>query len=133
MTTGPGAPFEIPQEMRAMAEKSFEQAQQAFEKFMSAAHTTVAAVEDQGKAAQAGAKDISAKIMTFAEQNVASAFQYAQQLVQARDPQALMQMHADFIRRQIETLTSQAKELGESAAKVAKDAKAAMDAAKEKF
>ena len=133
MTKGPGAPFEIPPEMRSMAEQSFEQARQAFEKFMSAAHSTFATVEDQSKVAQAGAKDVSAKIMTFAEQNVANAFQYAQRLVYAKDPQSLIQLHADFIRAQMQALSEQAKELGEAATKAAMEAKAAMESLKPKL
>jgi phasin len=133
MTSDPNGPFEISPEMRAMADKSFEQARQAFEKFMGAAHTTISAVEDQGKAAQAGAKDISAKIMTFAQQNFSNAFQYAQNLVHAKDPQALMQMHADFLQAQMKTLSEQAKELGEAATKAAKDAQSAIEAMRQKL
>ncbi len=37
--------FEIPPEMRALAEKSVEQARQAFDGFISAAHRAVSAFE----------------------------------------------------------------------------------------
>ncbi|MDB5634242.1 MAG: Phasin 2, partial [Tardiphaga sp.] len=64
--------FEIPQEMRSMAEASFDQARQAFEKFLASAQTTASSMEDRGATVRAGAKDISAKAITFAEKNVAA-------------------------------------------------------------
>ena len=122
---GPTTPFEIPVQMRAFAEQSFDQAKEAFDKFMSAAHTTMATIEGQSKAAQAGAKDINEKVMTFAAQNVATAFDYAQKLVHAPDPQALLQLHSEYVRSQMQVLSEQAKVLGETA-------KAAMESAKPK-
>ena len=60
--------------------------------------------------------------MTFAEQNIASSFELAQQLVQAKDVQEVLRLQADYIKTQMQVLTEQAKELGESTSKVAKDA-----------
>jgi phasin len=100
------APFEIPAEMRAFAERSFEQAKLAFDKFMEAAQSTMTTFEGQSQVAQAGAKEVSNKIMTFAEQNVATAFDYAQKLVHAQDPQALLTLHGEFIRSQMQVLVS---------------------------
>jgi phasin len=116
------APFEISAEMRAFAERSFEQAKLAFDKFMEAAQSTMNTFEDQSKAAQAGAKEASQKIMSFAEQNVANAFDYAQKLVQAKDPQALLSLHGEFVRSQMQVLAEQARELSEVAGKAAGDA-----------
>jgi phasin len=115
------APFEISAEMRAFAERSFEQAKLAFDKFMEATQSTMNTFEDQSKVAQAGAKEVSQKIMTFAEQNVANAFDYAQKLVQAKDPQALLALHGDFVRSQMQVLAEQARELSEVASKAASD------------
>lgn len=56
--------FEIPKEMRAMAEASFDQARQAFEKFLSGAHATAGTIEEKREAVAAGAKDIGAKAMS---------------------------------------------------------------------
>ena len=115
------APFEIPAEMRAFAERSFEQAKIAFDTFMEATQSTMNTFEGQSKVAQAGAKEVSHKIMSFAEQNVANAFEYAQKLVQAKDPQTLLALHGEFIRSQMQVLGDQARELGEAASKAASD------------
>jgi phasin len=116
------APFEVPAEMRAFAERSFEQAKLAFDKFMEAAQSTMTTFEGQSQVAQAGAKEVSSKIMSFAEQNVATAFDYAQKLVHAKDPQTLLTLHGEFIRSQMQVLGDQARELSEVAGKAAADA-----------
>jgi phasin len=114
--------FELPQDMRAFAEKSVEQAKQAFDGFISAAHQAVNAFEGQAVSARKGARHVAEKAMSFAERNVANSFEFAQQLVRAKDIQELMRLQADFIRNQMQILTEQAKELGESASAAAKDA-----------
>jgi hypothetical protein len=73
--------FEIPPEMRAFAEKSVDQARQAFDGFIAAAHNAVSAFEGQAETARKGAKDVAGKAINFAEQNIASSFELAQQLL----------------------------------------------------
>jgi phasin len=111
--------FEIPAEMRALAEKSVEQARQAFETFMSAATQAASTADKQVQGAQAGAKEVGSLAVRFAERNLASSFEFAQQLVRAKDTQEVMALHADYVKRQIATLSEQAKELSKEAAKVA--------------
>jgi phasin len=114
--------FEVPPEMRAFAEKSVEQARQAVDGFISAAHQAMSAFEGQAETARKGARDVTEKAMTFAERNIASAFAFAQDLVQARDLQEVLRLQADYIRQQMQALHEQAQELGESTSKAAKDA-----------
>ncbi len=113
--------FEIPAEMRQMAEQSVEQARKAFDGFMAAAEQAVSTFEGQTAAAQAGAKDVGRKAMTFAERNVANSFDFAHRLLRAKDVQEIMRLHSEFIRAQMDQLTAQAKELGEAASKAAMD------------
>ena len=124
MATNPAEQFQIPPEMRAMAEKSVEQAKQAVEGFISAAHRTVSAIEGQAETARKGAKDVTEKAMTFAERNITSAFEFAQELVRARGVEDVLRLQADYIKREMQVLTEQARELGESTSKAAKDAAA---------
>lgn len=109
--------FEIPAEMRALAEQSVEQARLAFDKFISAAHDAVNTFEGGAKTARAGAKDVGEKAMAYAEENVNNAFAFAQKLVRAKDISDLMRLQADFVRTQMQNLSEQAKELGETATK----------------
>ncbi len=113
--------FQIPPEMRAIAEKSVEQAKQAVEGFISAAQRTASALEGQAETARKGAKDVSGKAMGFVEQNVATSFDFAQKLVRAKDLQEMLELQASFIRTQMQALSEQAKELGQSTGKMATD------------
>jgi phasin len=113
--------FQIPPEMRAIAEKSVEQAKQAVEGFISAAQRTVSALEGQAETARKGAKDVSGKAMGFVEQNVATSFDFAQKLVRAKDLQEMLELQASYVRTQMQALSEQAKELGQSAGKTATD------------
>ena len=111
--------FEIPADMRAMAERSVEQARIAFNTFMTAAHEAITTFENQAEAAQAGAKDLSGKAVSYAERNVANTLEFADRLLHAKDAHDFIRLQTDFIEQQMKELTSQAKELGESATKMA--------------
>ena len=119
--------FEVPPELRTFAERSVEQARQAFDGFISAAHHAMSAFEGQAETARKGARDVTEKAMTFAERNMTSAFAFAHDLVRAQDLQEVLRLQADYIRRQMEALTEQARELGESTSRAAKDAAARND------
>jgi hypothetical protein len=59
--------------------------------------------------------------MTYAEQNLASSFDFAQQLVRAKDVQEMLELQTSYIRTQMQVLAEQAKEIGESTRKMATD------------
>jgi phasin len=118
--------FEIPKEMRTMAEASFTQARAAFEKFMASAHDTAATLEDRGATVREGAKDISAKAITYAEKNVAASLDYAQQLLHATDLGEVMRLHSEYVQGQMKALAEQASEMGQIVSR------SAMEAAKPK-
>ncbi len=120
------SPFEIPADMRRMAEQSVEQARKAFDGFMSAAHKAAAAMEHQAAAAQEGAKDVGQKAVSFAEKNVLSSFEFAQKVVRAKDVQEVMRLQTEFVNAQIKALSEQAQEIG------AATTKATMEAARPK-
>jgi phasin len=118
--------FDVPTQMRQFAEQSVEQAKKAVDGFMSAAHKTAAALETHATTAQSGAKDMGQKAMSFAEQNIANSFEFAQKLVRAKDVQEVMALQSEFLKSQMQAFSAQAKELGATATK------AAMDSAKPK-
>ena len=121
MATHRAEQFQIPPEMRALAEKSVAQAKQAVEGFISAAQRTVSALEGQAETARKGAKDVGEKAMGFAEQNITSTFDFAQKLVRAKDVQEMLELQASYIKAQMQVLADQAKELGQSTGKMATD------------
>jgi phasin len=112
-------PFEVPPELRAMTEKSMEQARTAFNTFMSTAQQAISHFEGHAKVMQAGAKDVSEKAMGYAERNVTNAFAYADRLVHATDVQQVVALQTEFIQAQMKELAAQVKELGETASRIA--------------
>ena len=118
MAKGSNGSFEIPAEMRAFAEKSVEQAKQAFNSFISAAQHAANTAENQAVSARTGAKEVGEMAIDFTKRNIASSFEFAEKLVRAKDAQELTALHTDYVKSQIATLTEQAKELSKQAAKL---------------
>jgi phasin len=105
-------PYEIPNELRDFAERSVDQARKAFEGFVTVAQKTAGTIDGASHEAQSGAKHVGSQILGFAEQNVNAAFDLAQKLVHAKDPQEAFVLQSAFLKTQIDTLQGQAKELG---------------------
>jgi phasin len=118
--------FEIPKEMRSMAEASFDQARKAFEKFVSTAQATAGSIEERGATVRASAKDVGAKAITYAEKNMQASLDYAQSLLHAKDLTEVMRLHSEYVQAQMRSLAEQAGEMGQIVSR------AAMEAAKPK-
>jgi phasin len=118
MDSNSGPNFQIPEEMRAFAEKSVEQAKQAFDSFISAAQHAANTMENQATSARSGAKEVGDMAMRFAEHNVATSFEFASKMVHAKDAQEMMALHREYVSSQMNTLAEQAKELGKQATKM---------------
>ena len=114
--------FEIPKEMRSIAEASFDQARKAFEKFLAGAQTTAGTLEERSATVRAGAKDIGAKAMTYAENNVQAALDYAQSLLHAKDLTEVMRLHGEYVQSQMRSLAEQASEMGQAVSRAALEA-----------
>ena len=108
--------FEIPKEMRSMAEASFEQARKTFEKFLANAEAAAGSIEERGATVRAGAKDINAKAIAYAEKNVQASLDYAQSLLHAKDLTEMMRLHSEYVQAQMRSLAEQASEMGQIAA-----------------
>ena len=114
--------FEIPKEMRSMAEASFDQARKAFEKFLSTAQQTAGSIEQRGATVRAGAKDIGATAFSYAEKNVQASLDYAQALLHAKDLPEMMRLHGEYVQTQMRSLAEQAGEMGQIFGRTAIDA-----------
>jgi phasin len=114
--------FEVPKELQTMAETSFRQAREAFEKFLAGAQQAAGSLEERGATVRAGAKDIGAKAIAFAEKNVQSALDYAESLAHAKDLPEVMRLHGEFVQAQLRALAEQASEIGQAVGKAAIDA-----------
>ena len=106
--------FEIPTDVRKITEKSVEQVKTAISGYLQFLQRAV--LGDV-----MGGSELSNKILGYAERNVASAFEFAQRLVQVRDAQELTKLQADFVQAQMQAMSEQAKDLGETATKAVMD------------
>jgi phasin len=102
--------YQVPNEVRDFAEKSVEQARKAFEGFAGAAQKAIHSTPDLPLVPPA-AKDVGAKALSYAEANVNAAFDLAQKLVQAKDPQEVFQLQSEFLKSQFSAFQEQTKEL----------------------
>jgi phasin len=118
--------FEIPKEVRSMAEASFDQARKGFEKFLAGAQATAGAIEERNATVRAGAKDIGSKAVSYAEKNVQASLDYAQSLLHAKDLTEIMKLHSAYVQAQMRSLAEQASEMSQIVSR------AAMEAAKPK-
>lgn len=113
--------FEIPKEMRSMAEASLQQARTTFEKFLANAQAAAGSIEERGATVRAGAKDINSKAIAFAEKNVQGSLDHAQSLLRAKDLSEVMRLHGEYVQAQMRSLAEQASEMGSIAARAAID------------
>jgi len=114
--------FEIPKEMRSMAEASFAQGRKTLEKFLENAQAATGTLEERGATVRAGAKDIGAKAVANAEKNVQASLDYAEQLLHAKDLPEVMRLHSEYVQTQMRSLAEQASEMGQIMGRAAMEA-----------
>ena len=114
-------PFEVPEQMRAFAEKGVSQARESYTKFKDAAETQNSTIEAVFTTVTKGATDYSAKLLDIVKTNTSATFDFAQELVSAKTPSQAMELWSGHAKKQVETFTAQAKELAELAQKIANE------------
>ena len=127
-----GFGYEVPNEMREMAEKSVDQAKKAFDGFVGAASKAVEAAETHTANAHAQSRDMAKKAIGYAEQNVTAAFDLAQRLVHAKDVEEVVRIQSEFVKSQMSALQSQVTDIGSAVQENAKKAASEMQSAVEK-
>jgi phasin len=114
-------PFEIPNEIRALAERSVEQAKLTFTNYARAVREAHSTFDQWVTESQVSAQHLGKKAMGFAQHNVLSAFDFAQKIVQAKDLNELIQVRTEFVQWQTQVLSEQLKTFGDAAAKATAD------------
>ena len=112
MSTTP--PFEIPTDMRKMTEQSLKQVKTAIDAYL---QSFKGFIPDNVM----GGSALSDKILSYAERNVASAFEFAQRLAQVKNVQDIFMLQTEFMRAQMQAMAEQAKDLGETTTKALTD------------
>src|SRR5258708_26192347 len=85
-------PFEVPEQMRAFAEKGVSQVRDNYAKFKDAAETHNGTIEAVFTTASKGASAYSAKLLEFFKANTTSSLHFAQELVRVQAPAAAMEL-----------------------------------------
>jgi phasin family protein len=103
------------QDMSGMVTQSIEQAGKAMENYLQFFQKSMSGTPW-------GKTDLSEKVKSYAEQNVAAAFEFAQKLTKAKDLQDLVRIQTEFFQTQLKSMTDQTKGLAETATKATTDA-----------
>ena len=114
-------PFEVPEQMRAFAEKGVSQCRDNYAKFKDAAETHNGTIEAVFSVYASGAKEYSATVMEMMKESATANLDFAQALIGVKTPAEAMELWSSHARKQFETFTAHTKELAELTQKVATD------------
>lgn len=109
----------LPPEMRVFAEQSVQQTRRAFEELMTATQRAVSTFEEHASTAQTNAREIQRKMIGYSERNVAASLDFAQKLLSAKDAEAVLALHAEYVKGQMQALSEQARDIAQHATKAA--------------
>ena len=112
-------PFEVPEQMRAFAEKGVSQARDNYAKFKDAAESHNGTIEAVFSTASKGASAYSAKLMEIMKANTTATLDFAQELIGVKSPSEAMELWTSHAKKQFETFTAHTKQLAELGQKVA--------------
>lgn len=110
-----GADLELPPELRAIAEKNVAQARQAFDTLFDTARTAVGESEGRLDEVRSNIKELRQKTIGLVESNVNASFEFMQKLVKAKSPQDVFALQAEFLKQQVQSISTQAAAFGNDA------------------
>jgi phasin len=113
--------LEVPAAFRDLAEKSIAQAKTGYEKMKSAAEETTMVLEDTYAKASKGTTEYNLKLIEAARINTNAAFDFATELFNAKSLSDVVELSTAHMRKQVEAMTAQTKELTSLAQKVASE------------
>ena len=115
--------FEIPQQLRELAQKNVEQARAAYGQFMDAMAQAVSAWSSASSdTVTSGFKAVQDGAIRFAKENAEAGFALANELTKAKDLQDVLRLQSSFAQKQMETYARQAQELGRLMAEATRSA-----------
>jgi phasin len=110
---------EMPAAFREFAERGVAQAKDTYEKMKAAAEEATDMLETTYSTASKGASDYGLKVIEAARVNTNAAFDFASEVIAAKSLSEVIELSSTHARKQFEALTTQSKELGALAQKVA--------------
>jgi hypothetical protein len=111
-------PFEIPRELRELAEKNVEQARAAYAQFMDAVTQAMSVWSTApSNVMTSGFRDVQELAIRLAKENAEAGFALANELANAKDVQAVLTLQSRYAQTQVQSYARQAQELGRLMAK----------------
>ena len=105
--------FQIPQQLRELAEKNVEQARVAYGQFLDGMAEAVRAWSTVPSAVMtSGFKVVQERAIQFAKENAEAGFALASELAKAKDLQDVLRLQSNFAQMQMQSYARQAQELG---------------------
>jgi hypothetical protein len=102
-------PFEIPPELRELAEKNIEQARAAYGQFMDFLTQAIGA----SSKASSEFRVVQERAIQFARENADRSFSLGRELARAKDVQEVLTLHSQFMQTQMQSYALQTQELGQ--------------------
>lgn len=112
-------PLQIPEQVRAFAEKGVSQAREGYTRMKDAAEAQNGTMTAVFASATKGATEYSSKLLEIARANTEANFDFAQELLGVKTVSEALELWTSFTRKQVEAATVQGKELVELSKKVA--------------
>ena len=106
-------PFELPQQLRELAEKNVEQARAAYAQFMDAMTQAMSAWSTApSNLMTSGFRDVQELAIRFAKENAEAGFALAKEFANAKDIQGVITLQSRYAQTQLQSYAHQAQELG---------------------
>jgi len=117
-------PFEIPQQMRDLAEQNVQQARAAYGQFMNVMGQAMSMWFGAmpSNAMTSSFKSVQERATQYAKSNAEAAFALADDIANARDLQAIFKLQTEFAQSQMQAYATQAQDLGRLMAEAAQSA-----------
>jgi hypothetical protein len=106
--------FEIPQELRHLAEENVERARQLYIQFMDGVTQAMAAWSvPSSSMITPGFQEVRERATKFAKENAEAAFTLAKEVSQAKDLQELLDLQTRYVQSQMRWYAEQTQEFGQ--------------------
>jgi phasin len=112
---------QVPEAMRALAEKNIAQTREIYERSKDALDTVLESWERSFDAVGQGAVALNRKVIDIAQRNVNSGFDLAKSLAGAKTVSQAVELQTGYWQKQLAALSKQAEELAALSTKIAAD------------
>jgi phasin len=114
-------PAQMSETFRAMTQKSMEQSKEAYGRMKAAADEATKALESTMENVHQGSLQLSKKAIDAMRSNAEMGFQHLDKMMSAKSFSEIIEMQTAYVRKQVEMVTDQAKDMQKLTQSVAQD------------